>query len=889
MNREIKGLNNFIASIRQARVGETEEKVVNEELAKIRSKSKRIESLNGYQIKKYVAKLIFVYIIGYPVRFGHAEAIRLMTSKKYSEKQIGYLACTLWLDELSEMMSVAKKCIERDLCVDAEVNNAMALQAVASIGGKDFAQSFAKDVNVLMVSPISRNDIRKRAVLAMLRLYRADRSCVQNLWAERMISLIDSDDLGVALAASSLLYALAKDAPGSYITLYEKAVFRLKTIVIDKDYQREYLYNGYPCPWLLINLLRIIQLFPVTDIANVRSALLHVLETIINNQDPETANYQHRNISNAVIFEAFYTIIHLGKDTNLFEMCAYILINFVTGPDVNSKYLALETLSYLASSGEISDGIRMHLETLLNLLDDSDLSLRRKVVDLLYILCDESNAKRIIRHFLKSLDSHDCNFKDQIVSKVAVLIENYSNSSEWKIDVLVSLLFNAGDYVSDDVWHKICQIVSCDKGVQAHASKLLVGLLRRQNVHKYVIKTAGYILGEFGHLIAGIDEFSAEEQFYYLEKRYEDCDERTKALLLTTFLKFSNAFPELIRAVREIFLRELSSEVAEIKQRASEYYNMMDHPAMCRFICSEMPPLRPKTISSNSLAISQSSDDDVLSISTTTSFSSMRNQLLKRPNLSTQNSFSSSSVKFSDLKEMRKEIEALSAGWETGFYRLIRRPNGILYESSTVRITLTSQYTGYLGSLVLNCKNATGADFSSLTFEIVDSPVGLECKSKAFASPKLASGKVCHYPLEIIALKNFTSSPIIRISYLVGSLQQVILKLPVTLHKFMAPAVDITPNIFLSRWQQLESKESYINDQNVVLSIPGNIIDLQKTREILRICNWGISEDFSDEPTIVRAASILTLKSGNVGCLLELRYLTDKSVSSLSTVIFNTL
>lgn len=45
-------------------------------------------NLDGYQKKKYLAKVIFTYILGYKVDVGHMEAVNLISSNKYSEKQI---------------------------------------------------------------------------------------------------------------------------------------------------------------------------------------------------------------------------------------------------------------------------------------------------------------------------------------------------------------------------------------------------------------------------------------------------------------------------------------------------------------------------------------------------------------------------------------------------------------------------------------------------------------------------------------------------------------------------------------------------------------------------------------------------------------------------------
>jgi len=105
-----------------------EEKRINKEMANIRKKFKgEVEhlcywrfdqcehapyldgNLDGYQKKKlvtsllsyvlftipfhrYVAKIIFTYILGYKVDIGHMEAVNLISSSKYSEKQIVRIA-----------------------------------------------------------------------------------------------------------------------------------------------------------------------------------------------------------------------------------------------------------------------------------------------------------------------------------------------------------------------------------------------------------------------------------------------------------------------------------------------------------------------------------------------------------------------------------------------------------------------------------------------------------------------------------------------------------------------------------------------------------------------------------------------------------------------------
>ena len=46
------------------------------------------DRLDGYQKKKYVCKLLFIFLLGNDVDFGHQEAVNLLSSTRFSEKQI---------------------------------------------------------------------------------------------------------------------------------------------------------------------------------------------------------------------------------------------------------------------------------------------------------------------------------------------------------------------------------------------------------------------------------------------------------------------------------------------------------------------------------------------------------------------------------------------------------------------------------------------------------------------------------------------------------------------------------------------------------------------------------------------------------------------------------
>jgi AP-2 complex subunit alpha len=55
-------------------------------MAKIRKVFKEQKDVDGYDRRKYVSKLLYMYLIGYEIDFGHMEALSLVSSFKFQEK-----------------------------------------------------------------------------------------------------------------------------------------------------------------------------------------------------------------------------------------------------------------------------------------------------------------------------------------------------------------------------------------------------------------------------------------------------------------------------------------------------------------------------------------------------------------------------------------------------------------------------------------------------------------------------------------------------------------------------------------------------------------------------------------------------------------------------------
>ena len=88
----MRGLTIFIGDIKNCSNKEAEIKRVEKELHHIKEKFVGTKNMSGYNKKKYVWKLIYIFMLGYDVDCGHSETINLINSTKFTEKATGYIA-----------------------------------------------------------------------------------------------------------------------------------------------------------------------------------------------------------------------------------------------------------------------------------------------------------------------------------------------------------------------------------------------------------------------------------------------------------------------------------------------------------------------------------------------------------------------------------------------------------------------------------------------------------------------------------------------------------------------------------------------------------------------------------------------------------------------------
>ncbi|OJJ46377.1 hypothetical protein ASPZODRAFT_132468 [Penicilliopsis zonata CBS 506.65] len=892
----MRGLVQFIADLRNARARDLEEKRVNKELANIRQKFKG-GSLNGYQKKKYVCKLLYVYIQGYDVEFGHLEAVNLISSTKYSEKQIGYLAVTLFLHEEHELLHLVVNSIRKDLLDNNELNNCLALHAVANVGGREMGEALGADVHRLLISPTSKAFVKKKAALTLLRLYRKYPGIVQNEWAERIISLMDDPDMGVTLSVTSLVMALVQDKPDEYKGSYVKAAQRLKKIVVDNDISADYLYYRVPCPWIQVKLLRLLQYYPPSEDSHVREIIRESLQQVMHTAMDTPKNVQQNNAQNAILFEAINLLIHLDTEHSLMMQISSRLGKYIQSRETNVRYLGLDAMTHFAARAETLDPIKKHQNIILGSLRDRDISVRRKGLDLLYSMCDTTNAGPIVNELLRYLQTADYAIREEMVLKVAILTEKYATDAQWYIDMTLKLLSLAGDHVNDEVWQRVIQIVTNNEELQAYAAQTLLGYLKT-DCHESLVKIASYVLGEFGHLIADTKGSSPIEQFLALQAKMISCSDNTRAMILSSFVKFVNLFPEIKPQLLQIFRLYSHSPDSELQQRAFEYLSLATLPTddLLRTVCDEMPPfserasillsrLHQRTAGTSDKKTwvvggkdANADDKEVLMAQKTglkRTFTTIVHGGNRAPNGSAKSSDDlagldlNSPVTPSAPAPNMASAAHLTPDWEAGYNRMYFTDEGVLFEDAQIQVGLRSEYRGHIGVVKIYITNKSSYPIGSLTTTLDNRAApNLKIDTRNLPDSTVHAAAQTQQTLFFEAHGAFSDAPTIRISYLAGALQAYTLQLPILMHRYLEPS-SLSAEEFFKRWRQIGGAPL---EAQSTFSVAGKnkMIDEAYTRRVVEGFGWKILDDVDPNPKNLVGCAVYQFEKGKTGCLLRL-------------------
>jgi len=431
----------------------------------------------------------------------------------------------------------------------------------------------------------------------------------------------------------------------------------------------------------------------------------------------------------------------------------------------------------------------------------------------------------------------------------------------------------------------------------------------------------GYILGEYGHLIANEPGSSPIEQFQVLHTKSQFCLAATRALLLSTYIKWVNVFPEIKSHLLHVFDRYRHVLDVDLQQRACEYYTLASRPEeddLLQNVCEEIPPFPPRESAligrlnrklgdtenkrtwvhggkeaNLERELSQRANKKTLpgepATGTTTGGADTSNEImdslagldLTSPSNDTPAAADPSSIFVQLSKPINPAAPRLTTGpnIDRWFEKLTYSADGVLYEDIQMQIGIKSRYQGHNGQLAIYMGNKVPVPLTSFTATVhVSDPDALSASFAKLPPSTIAPRAQTHLLLQVECKKFFSTPPNLSISFLAGSQQSVTLQLPILITKFFEH-VSLGQADFFERWKLIGGppRESQLIFP-ITLTEEGGL-DLQKYRQVIGGHRLNLLDGIDPNLNNLVGAGILhTFVDGKVGCLLRFEPNQDAKV-----------
>jgi AP-2 complex subunit alpha len=847
----------------------------------------------------------------------------------------GYLFVSVLIGSAHDLSQLIVQAIRHDIESRNPIFNMLAMQCVANIASKDMAELIGKDIPPLLSSSESTPGVKQTACLCLLKLLRVNPKAISiDQHALRIVQLLNDRHLGVVTSACSLLEELAHINSVGFADCVPVAVTRLSRIVTSSHADlHDYTYYFVAAPWLSVKIMRLLQCFPIPDDAIVRSRLSEALDAVLNRaQEPgKSKKIQHSNAKNAVLFEAVNLIIHFEGDPSLQVRACNLLGAYLTNKETNMRYLALESMGKLATSMTTRDAVRKHQDTVLKALQsERDVSVRMRAIDLLYAMCDHTNAKTIVEELMSYLQKADYGIRETLVLKIAILAEKFALDYAWYVDIILNLIRYAGDYVSEEVWYRVIQIVINRQEVQGYAAKTCFEALQAPACHENMIKVGGYIMGEFGNLIAGDPQSGPMMQFQLLHSKFHLCSASTRALLLSVYIKFVNLFPEIKPHIQLVLQsdHQARNPNQELQQRSIEYLKLSNIASTDTLatVLEEMPPFpekessllsklyqtAPWTAKLHHLDKGPATAKPVeLTVSVTTTSSVANGPSPQKPQTTPTTSlidttpgpvaatqpppptdpnttsllvdvFATPSLQPAATPTqpfLTSLVGGLSPGADDGYMRFLTKNNGVLFEDDVLQIGIKSEFKKNLGRLGLFYGNKSTISLNHVTGTTSGGPASdiLNVQPKPISST-IDVGAQVQQVINVECRGVFFEPVLLEIKFhMSGAPHHLVLKLPVMLFKFMEP-VNMTSQDFFQRWKQLQT-----STQEAQRIFPAKF-PIEKEKSGTKLAGFGFSvlEGVDPNPANCVSAGVINTSSVLIGCLLRLEPNIDSKMYRLT-------
>lgn len=587
----MSSLKSFIKAVRASKTIADERTTIQKESASIRSSFRENYSDSSVR-RQNVAKLLYLFTLGERTHWGQVECLKLLATAKFTDKRLGYLGTMLLLDENQEVLTLVTNSLQNDLNHPNQYIVSLALCTLADIASTEMARDLFTDIEKIASS--GNPYLKKKAALCAMRIIRKVPDLEENFIDKAKLMLNDKNH-GVIICGTALIIDLCLNNPDiipTFVPVVPVLINHLKRLSTG-GYLQDYDVTGVADPFLQVKLLRLLRILG-TGNAQVSEQMNDILAQLASNTDGA------KNVGNSILYETVQTIFGIAADTGLRVLGVNILGKFLVTKDNNTRYVALNTLLQIIDRE--ATAVQRHRATIIDCLKDSDISIRRRALELSYALINDQNVRVLVRELLAYLETADSEFKPGLTSQIAIASEKFAPTKRWHIDTLTRMLKIAGSFVKENVLSSFIILVINSPDLQLYTIQKLYLALRADITQEGLTLVGSWLIGEYGSTLLeggsfeddGKSQQVTEADIVSLLETIIESSYATgvvKEYVLNALMKLTTRInsPTEIERIRRIMGSHATALDIEVQQRISEYTKLFSYDAVRRGVLEKMP------------------------------------------------------------------------------------------------------------------------------------------------------------------------------------------------------------------------------------------------------------------------------------------------------------
>ncbi|GKY93270.1 hypothetical protein MPSEU_000294500 [Mayamaea pseudoterrestris] len=373
-------------------------------------------------------KLTFLQMLGYSMSWASFATIEVMSSPRFGQKRIGYLAASQGFTQDTEVILLTTNLLKKELrgAVGGGMHGVyeagLAINCISNIVTEDLAMDLLPEITSLTAHP--QPYLRKKAILCLFKVFMKYPQGLR-LTFQKLQQALQDPNPSVVSCAVNVITELSDKNPRNYLHL-APAFFELLTKSSNN--------------WMLIKVVKLLGSL-VPEEPRLARKLLEPLANIVRNTQAKS-----------LLYEAVYTITLCLPYTrkadgsmpaivpDIVELSAKTLGSFVEETDQNLKYLGLVGFGSLLTSHPKVLSTSEYRPLILACLSDQDVTIRRRALDLLIGMTSRKNLMELVAQLMKHVQLASGSYRNDLVAKIIELCssEKYSLLTDfgWYIDVL---------------------------------------------------------------------------------------------------------------------------------------------------------------------------------------------------------------------------------------------------------------------------------------------------------------------------------------------------------------------------------------------------------------------------------------------------------------------